>query len=78
MAEFGKYAATAKHYIIKNGEKILKVAEPYYCHEKKVIRAYCPHCGTEVNRLWEIDYCGDCGGRISWHDLRVEGYGDIE
>lgn len=35
MAEFGKYAATAKPYIIKNGEKILKVAEPYYCHEKK-------------------------------------------
>ena len=78
MEGFGTFAATAKPYIIKNGEKILKVIDPSISHEKKVKGTNCPLNGTKINRLWEMDYCGDCGGRISWHDLRVEGYGDID
>ena len=73
----GEYVATAVPYVIVNGEKVPKVQEPYYSKEKRVVEAFCPHCGVGVDRIWNMDYCGNCGGKLSWHDLRVKDYGDV-
>lgn len=77
MAEWGKFTANQCPYIVKNGEKILKVAEPYYSQENRLISAFCPHCGLELNRVWNLEYCGSCGGRITWHNISIKDYGDI-
>ena len=74
---WGEYTSTSLPYVTENGEKTLKVVEPYYSKEKRIIEAFCPHCGLMVDRLWNLDYCGSCGERLSWHDLRVKDYGDV-
>lgn len=75
--ELGVYSAPSKPYVLVNGTKVLKVKEPYYCKDKKIISAFCPHCGLELDRVWNLDYCGSCGGRVSWHEISVKDYGDI-
>lgn len=75
--EMGVYQVTKAPYVIRKGKKIMKVAEPYYSNEKRIVSAFCPHCGLELNRVWNMEYCGNCGGAISWHDISVKDYGDI-
>ena len=75
--KLGVYSASTKPYVLENGIKILKVAEPYYHKDKKIISGFCPHCGLELNRVWNTDYCGSCGERVSWHGISVKDYGDI-
>ena len=75
--ELGVYQATKAPYVIHKGKKALKVAEPYYSKKERMITAFCPYCGLELNRVWNMEYCGSCGGQVSWHDISVRDYGDI-
>lgn len=74
MEGWGVPEATQSEYVVIKGEKIPKVKEPYY---DGLTKAFCPHCGLEVNRVWNMDHCGNCGGRIAWTDLEVKGYGVV-
>lgn len=73
----GIYMASMSDTVTVKGENVRKVVEPYYCKEKRIISAFCPHCGLEVNRVWNLEFCGSCGGKISWHDISVKDYGDL-
>lgn len=75
--EMGVFHAGTQNYVMQNGTKVLKVTEPYYSAKDRIISAFCPHCGLELNRIWNMEYCGSCGGEISWHDISVKDYGDI-
>ena len=75
--EMGIFHADSRPYYEKDGRRIMKVAEPYYNRDERIISGFCPHCGLEVNRVWNMDYCGSCGREISWHDISVKDYGDI-
>ena len=67
--EMGIFHADSRPFYEKDGRRIMKVAEPYYSRDKRIISGFCPHCG--------LDYCGSCGQEISWHDISVKDYGDI-
>lgn len=77
MAEWGEFVASSSKYSIEHGKKILKVIEPYYEQQQKITYGFCPHCGCQVHRIWNLTNCGSCGGEISWKDLRIKGYGDV-
>lgn len=34
-------------------------------------------CGSQVQRVWNLKHCGNCGGAILWNDIHVKGIGDI-
>ena len=61
-------------FVIINGSKIYKVVKPYYSDKTGVIYATCPYCGGDVQRIWNLCNCGNCGGKISWKDVNVENY----
>lgn len=73
----GVPVVTTGQYHIKDGEKILKVIAASWDTKEKLTYGFCPYCGFEVMRLWNLDYCGNCGKRISWHGIHVENYGDL-
>jgi hypothetical protein len=74
----GVYVAPNTDYVVENGIKILKVIGPYYSNEDKLLYGFCPKCGLQVQRVWNLCNCGNCGERISWRQLHVENYGDVE
>lgn len=72
-----EFTPSCSPYNIVNGEQVPKVLEPYYSNEKGVIFATCPHCKYDVQRVWNLKYCGSCGGAISWNDMYVENWGAV-
>ena len=75
---YGVYHASTTPYNIEKGVKVFKVIEPRYSDETHLIYGKCPYCKTEAQRVWNLNYCGYCGGKISWHDISVKNYGDIQ
>nr|DAZ36857.1 MAG TPA: 30S ribosomal protein S27 [Caudoviricetes sp.] len=78
MSEKHEYVASKSEYNIINGRKIYKVREPFYKEKEQLIYATCPYCGGQVNRVWNLNNCGNCGAEISWADISVAGYHDIQ
>ena len=54
--EMGIFHADSRPFYEKDGRRIMKVAEPYYNRDERIISGFCPHCGLEVNRVWIMDY----------------------
>ena len=63
-------------YTLVDGVKHLKVIGPYYNSDKGLTFGTCPHCKYDVNRIWNLKFCGTCGGPISWEDLIIKDWND--
>lgn len=72
-----EFAATKNEVINIDGVEHRQVREPYYNDHKGIIYGTCPYCGYNVQRVWNLNFCGTCGGAIHWHDICVPGIGDI-
>ena len=69
MSEHNAYAATNSTYVKINGNKVPKVKEPFYKSKDRIIYADCPVCKWQVQRIWNLNYCGNCGAQITWLDI---------
>jgi hypothetical protein len=72
-----EFAASNEEVLSINGINHIRVKEPYYNDRKGVIYGICPHCGYNVQRVWNLNFCGTCGGAIHWHNVRIAGIGDV-
>ena len=72
-----EFAASKEKARVIDGITYIKVLEPYYNDYQGVIYANCPYCGSQVQKVWNLKHCGNCGGAILWNDIHVKGIGDI-
>lgn len=71
-----EYAASISDYNMIDEVRVRKVIKPIYDGKKSVIYASCPYCKCQVQRVWNLKHCGNCGERISWDNINVE-YRDV-
>ena len=45
--EMGIFHADSRPFYEKDGRRIMKVAEPYYNRDERIISGFCPHCGLK-------------------------------